>query len=102
MGADGPRSLGATKALDSPGTGPGRCLHSGQAGSRKGSQGSKSNTDGTKSELEEGPDMKSQVRWEPMRVVYLGNVADIVQQGGGKLTATMGDPGEPRKVPSTG
>lgn len=46
--------------------------------------------------------MKSQRRWEPMRVKYLGNVAEIVQQGGGKITITIGDPGEPRKVPSTG
>lgn len=46
--------------------------------------------------------MKNQRRWEPMRVEYLGNVAEIVQQGGGKITILTGDPGEPRKVPPTG
>ena len=52
--------------------------------------------------LEGSLDMKNQRRWEPMRVEYLGNVAEIVQQGGGKITILTGDPGEPRKVPPTG
>jgi hypothetical protein len=46
--------------------------------------------------------MKNRLPWESMRVTYLGNVAEIVQQGGGKITILFGDPGEPRKVPSTG
>lgn len=46
--------------------------------------------------------MKNRLPWESMRVTYLGNVAEIVQGGVGKLTTTTGDPGEPRKVPSTG
>ena len=45
---------------------------------------------------------KNRLPWESMQVTYLGNVAEIVRQGGGKLTAATGDPGEPRKVPSTG
>lgn len=53
--------------------------------------------------LDEGsPSMKRERQWEPMRVTYLGNVAEVVQQGGGKISITTGDPGEPRKVPSTG
>jgi hypothetical protein len=52
--------------------------------------------------LEGSLDMRNQRRWEPMRVEYLGNVAEIVQQGGGKITILTGDPGEPRKVPPTG
>jgi hypothetical protein len=52
---------------------------------------------------EEGPSMKSQRSWESMRVSYLGNVAEVVQQGGGKITApNIVDPGEPRKVSPTG
>jgi hypothetical protein len=46
--------------------------------------------------------MKNRLPWESMRVTYLGNVAEIVQQGGGKGTILTGDPGEPRKVPPTG
>jgi hypothetical protein len=46
--------------------------------------------------------MKDRLRWESMRVTYLGNVAEIVRQGGGKITIVVGDPGEPRKVPPTG
>jgi hypothetical protein len=45
---------------------------------------------------------KNRLTWESMRVTYLGNVAEIVQAGTGKLTTTTGDPGEPRKVPSGG
>jgi hypothetical protein len=46
--------------------------------------------------------MKNRLPWESMRVTYLGNVAEIVQVGGGKVTILTGDPGEPRKVPPTG
>lgn len=35
--------------------------------------------------------------WEPMKLTYVGHVGEIVQQGGGKLSLTGGDPGEPRK-----
>jgi hypothetical protein len=40
--------------------------------------------------------------WEPIKLTYVGNVAGVVQQGGGKVSTTTGDPGEPRKVPATG
>lgn len=46
--------------------------------------------------------MRDRLPWESMRVTYLGNVAEIVRQGGGKITTITGDPGEPRKVPPTG
>jgi hypothetical protein len=59
--------------------------------------------DGRREKRAEGSlEMKSQQRWEPMRIDFLGNVAEIVRQGGGKITITTGDPGEPRKVPPTG
>ena len=52
---------------------------------------------------EEGLSMKSQRSWQSMRLTYLGNVAEVVQQGGGKLTTpNVVDPGEPRKVSPTG
>jgi hypothetical protein len=35
--------------------------------------------------------------WEPMRLNYLGHAADVLRLGGGKLSTTGGDPGEPRK-----
>ena len=41
-------------------------------------------------------------QWVPMVLRYLGNVQTFLQQGGGKVSILSGDPGEPRKVPSTG
>ena len=35
--------------------------------------------------------------WEPMQLTYVGNVGDVLQVGGGKLSMACGDPGEPRK-----
>jgi len=35
--------------------------------------------------------------WETMKLSYQGQVAEIIQQGGGKLSAVGGDPGESRK-----
>ena len=40
--------------------------------------------------------------WEPMKLTYVGHVGAIVQQGGGKLSRTGGDPGEPRKQRPSG
>jgi hypothetical protein len=37
--------------------------------------------------------------WEPMALESVGLVSDVVQQGGGKLTLTGGDPGEPLRKP---
>jgi hypothetical protein len=35
--------------------------------------------------------------WKPMQVQFVGTVSDVVKLGGGKLSTTGGDPGEPRK-----
>jgi hypothetical protein len=35
--------------------------------------------------------------WEPPNLTYVGQVAEIVQAGGGKLSRAGGDPGEARK-----
>jgi hypothetical protein len=35
--------------------------------------------------------------WEPMKLTYVGHVAEIVQGGGGKLSVMGGDPGDVRK-----
>ncbi len=40
--------------------------------------------------------------WRPARLTYIGKVSEIVHQGGGKLSAPAGDPGEPRKQKPTG
>jgi isoaspartyl peptidase/L-asparaginase-like protein (Ntn-hydrolase superfamily) len=40
--------------------------------------------------------------WQLMTLTTVGTVGNLVQQGGGKLSAATGDPGEPRKTPSKG
>jgi hypothetical protein len=45
---------------------------------------------------------KRRQTWEPMRLVRVGTVAQVLRGGGGKISILTGDPGEPRKVPSTG
>ena len=41
--------------------------------------------------------------WEKVRLTRVGNVADVVRVGGGKLTGDVADPGEPLKTqPSEG
>lgn len=37
--------------------------------------------------------------WQKFRLAKVGNVADVVRGGGGKLSPTEGDPGEALKVP---
>jgi hypothetical protein len=37
--------------------------------------------------------------WEPMRLKDVGHVSHVVAVGGGKLTPSPADPGEPRKPP---
>ena len=41
----------------------------------------------------------SRKQWEPMEVKDVGDVAQVIQVGGGKLTTSTNDPGEPKKVP---
>lgn len=40
--------------------------------------------------------------WEPFKLIVLGRVNDLVQTstGGGKVTAVLGDSGEPNYKPS--
>jgi hypothetical protein len=40
--------------------------------------------------------------WEPMKMIPVGHISNVVEQGGGKITTIIGDPGEPRKVAPTG
>ena len=40
--------------------------------------------------------------WTPPTLKYVGNVGDVLQSGGGKLTPMPGDPGEARKPPGGG
>ena len=42
----------------------------------------------------------SKKAWQPMTLTYAGKAKDVVQQGGGKISPSPSDPGEPRKVPS--
>jgi hypothetical protein len=35
--------------------------------------------------------------WQPMRLSFTGDAKDVIQQGGGKLSAPGGDPGEGKK-----
>lgn len=39
----------------------------------------------------------AKLSWEKMELSYRGNIAEMIQIGGGKLTKAGGDPGEPRK-----
>jgi hypothetical protein len=36
--------------------------------------------------------------WETPKVAHLGDVGDVVQGGGGKMSVSPTDPGEPNKV----
>jgi len=41
-------------------------------------------------------------RWERPTLGYVGNVGQVLQGGGGKLTPSPNDPGEPRKPKGNG
>lgn len=43
--------------------------------------------------------MESKQPWEPMALIYVGQVADVVQQGTGKSPIATGDPGEMDRKP---
>lgn len=40
--------------------------------------------------------------WQKMELSYLGDAAELIQGGGGKLTPVGGDPGEHRKQQPVG
>jgi hypothetical protein len=46
--------------------------------------------------------VKVKQEWQSMKLSYMGNARDLVQIGGGKLSLTGGDPGEPRKPKGQG
>lgn len=48
------------------------------------------------------PKLRGQKPWEKPEVTPIGRAADILRQGGGKISVIVGDPGEPKKVPPTG
>jgi hypothetical protein len=37
--------------------------------------------------------------WEPMELTYVGEIGDVLQGGGGKLSPVFNDPGDTRKPP---
>jgi hypothetical protein len=38
-------------------------------------------------------------QWEPMKIQYLGDVAEVVQNGGGKLSPGLEDTGDTIRKP---
>jgi len=44
-------------------------------------------------------DRKDEKKWEAPKIVYVGQVSDVLQNGGGKLSSVPTDPGEPNKTP---
>ena len=42
---------------------------------------------------------KDNEKWETPKMEYVGQVSEVLQSGGGKLSATPTDPGEPNKTP---
>ena len=64
------REISGCERLPSPGNGPGRAQERGE---------------------------KLKQTWEPIELTYVGRLDEVLLQGGGKLSQTGGDPGEPRK-----
>jgi hypothetical protein len=52
--------------------------------------------------MEQLQTVRAKQEWQPMKLSYMGNARDLVQIGGGKISATGGDPGEPRKPKGQG
>ena len=42
---------------------------------------------------------KGQKKWDAPRIVYVGQVSEVIQGGTGKLSGPPTDPGEPQKTP---
>jgi hypothetical protein len=41
--------------------------------------------------------------WQKMELSYLGNAVELIQMpGGGKISGSSGDTGDPRKTPGSG
>ncbi len=43
--------------------------------------------------------MEAKKSWEPMKLTPVGHISKVIEGGGGKLSATTGDPGEPFRKP---
>lgn len=44
----------------------------------------------------------SKHKWQPMKLAYIGTVAEALRGGSGKLSLTGGDPGDTRKQQGNG
>lgn len=44
----------------------------------------------------------SKLKWQPMKLAYVGTVAEALRGGTGKLSLTGGDPGDMRKQKGNG
>jgi hypothetical protein len=44
-------------------------------------------------------DERNKKPWEPMKIQYLGDVAEVVQDGGGKLSPGLEDTGDSVRKP---
>jgi hypothetical protein len=42
---------------------------------------------------------QEQKKWESPKIVYVGQIAEVLKGGGGKLSSVPSDPGEPNKTP---
>ena len=56
----------------------------------------------TLNENSKSPDQEGRQAWEPMRIALIGNIGEVVQGGGGKLSSVGTDPGESRKTTGQG
>ena len=48
------------------------------------------------------PSLPEKQRWTPPTLKYVGNVGDVLQGGGGKLSPSDADTGDNRKPPGQG
>jgi len=60
-------------------------------------------TPDTENPKETDADDQSQKPWQPMKLTYTGEAKDLVQfPGGGKLSTSPADPGDPKKPSGQG
>ena len=55
-----------------------------------------------KAEQRETPGVPQKQRWTRPTLKYVGNVGDVLQGGGGKLSPSASDTGDSRKPPGQG
>ena len=44
------------------------------------------------------PELEEQLDWKPMSMELIGDIGEVIQGGGGKLSSVGTDPGESRKT----